>query len=121
MSSRIRICLVSLVGIEIGRRQEKCGSESHHLFVRSSGIINVEIEVDLLWVAVRPVRRNVVRCELDADPPLADGVNDAMPTVVLEDPSAKDTCPECALCVQVSCVEHDHLTHHPHREIVQSA
>ena len=121
MSCRIRIGLVSLVGFEISGRQEKCGSESHRLFVRSSGIINVEIEVDLLRVAVGPVRRNVVRCELHTDPPLAGGVNDAMPTVVLEDPSAKDPCPECALRVQISCVEHDHVTHHPHRQIVQTA
>jgi hypothetical protein len=99
MSGRVRIRLVPLVGIEIGGGQEKDGSECYRLFVRCSGVINVEIEMDLLRVSVGPVRRNVVRCELYTNPPFPGGVNDAMPTVILENPSAKDPCPECALRV----------------------
>jgi hypothetical protein len=72
--------------------------------------------VDLLGRAIGPVRRNVVRCELHADPPLTVGVNDTVPTVVLEDPAAKDPGPERTLRMQVRRVEHDDLTHHPHAD-----
>jgi hypothetical protein len=115
MSSRVRVGLVPLVGIEIGNWLEKSGSESHRLFMCCSGVINMEIEVNLLWVAVGPVRRNVVRCELHADPPLAGGVNDAVPAIVHEDSPTEHSGPERALRGQVGCIEHDHLTDHPHR------
>ena len=118
MSGRVGVCLVAAVSIEVGSGLEKSGSESHRLLVRNSGIVDVEIEVDLLRVAVRPVRRTVVRCELHADPPFAGGVGDAVPTVVLDDAPAKDSGPERALRVQVRCVEHDDLTHHSHDRII---
>ena len=118
MSGRVGVCLVAVISIEVGSRLEKSGSESHRLLVRNSGIVDVEIEVDLLRAAIRPVRRTVVRCELHADPPFAGGVGDAVPTVVLEDAPAKDSGPECALRVQVRCVEHDDLTHHSHDRII---
>ncbi|HXN61840.1 MAG TPA: hypothetical protein VN886_15445 [Acidimicrobiales bacterium] len=82
MSSRVGVCLVAAVSIEVGSGLEESGSESHRhrLLVRNSGIVDVEIEVDLLRAAVRPVRGTVVRCELHADPPFAGGVGDAVPT-----------------------------------------
>ncbi len=118
MSSRVGVCLVAAVSIEVGSGLEESGSESHRLLVRNSGIVDVEIEVYLLRAAVRPVRGTVVRCELHADPPFAGGVRDAVPTVVLEDAPAKDSGPERALRVQVRCVEHDDLTHHSHDRII---
>ncbi len=121
MSSRVCVRLVALVGVEVGSRLEKSGSESHCLLVRNSGIIDVQIEVDLLRVAVRPFRREVVRCELYPDPPLASRVTDAMPTVVLEDAPAKDPGPERALCMEIRRVEHDDLTHHSHDGILETA
>ena len=47
----------------------------------------------------RPASReeNVVRCELDANPPLAGSVNDAVPRLVLENVSAENPSPERTL------------------------
>jgi hypothetical protein len=115
MSSRIRVRLVSLFGIEIGSRPEQSGAKCHRLLVRSAEIIDVEIEVDLLLATIGPVRRDVVRRELHADPPLAGGVNDAVPVFVLEDSPSKNRGPERTLRVEVCCVEHDDLTHYLHR------
>jgi len=115
MPGRVCVGLVSLVRIEIGSRSEKSGSQSHRFLVCGSGILDVEIEMDLLRGSVGPIRRNVVRCELHADPPLARGVNDGMPVVVLEHSPAENHGPERALGAQICGVEHDHLAHHTHR------
>jgi hypothetical protein len=120
MSSRVGVCLVALVGREIGGRLEQASSERHRLLVRSMRIFDVEIEVDLLRAAVRPVRTDVVRCELNADPPFAGGVNDAVPTLVFDDAPVNERGPERALLVQVCCVEDDNLAHHSHRRIIGS-
>ncbi len=114
MSSGVGVRLVALLGIEVGSRPEKSGSESHRLLVRNPRISDVEIEVNLLRATVRPVRGDVVRSELHPDPPLTSGINDAMPTLILEDAPSKDPGPECALRMYVRCVEHDDLTHHLH-------
>ena len=56
----------------------------------------------LLGRSMRPVGRNIVRCQLHADPPLSSRVDDAVPIVVLEDVPAEDARPERALGMQVS-------------------
>jgi hypothetical protein len=55
MSGRVGVGLVAQLGIEVGRGPEKSGTESHRLLVGNSGIVDVEIEVDLLRAAVRPL------------------------------------------------------------------
>jgi hypothetical protein len=87
--------------------------------VRNPRIFDVEIEVDLLRAAVRPIRGHMVRCELHADPPLTSRVNDAVPTLVLEDAPSEDPGPKCALGMYVRCVEHNNLTHHSHDRIIE--
>ena len=56
----------------------------------------------------------MVRRQLHADPPLASGVDDAVPLVVLKDMPAEHASPERALGMQVGRVEHDHLAHRLH-------
>jgi len=90
------------------------GTKRDCLFVRGSRVIDVEVEMHLLGSPMRPVRRNMVRSQLHADPPLSSGIDDAVPIVVLEDVPAENASPERALGMQVSRVEHDHLTHHLH-------
>jgi hypothetical protein len=90
MSSRIGVCLVTLIGVQIGCWLEKSGPEGHRLLVRNPRIFDVEIEMELLWAAVRPVRRDVVRRVLHSNPPLISRVNDAMPTRLLEDAPSED-------------------------------
>jgi hypothetical protein len=121
MTGGVGVYLVTLVGIDVGCRPEKLGSESHRLLVCNPRIFDVEIEVNLLGAAVRPVGGDVVGCELYADPPLASRINDAMPTLVLEDAASKDPGPECALRMDVRCVEHNDLTHHSHDRIIETA
>lgn len=109
---------MTLSGVEIGGRLEQPSSQCHGLLVRSAGIFDVEVEVHLLRGAVGPIGGNMLRRQLNPDPPLAAGVDDAMPSVFLENPPTKDPGPERALRVQVRCVEHDHLAHHFHATIL---
>jgi hypothetical protein len=106
MSSRVGVCLVTLVGIEVGCCLKKSGSESRYLPVRSPRIFDVEIEVDLLGAAIWPIRGHMVRCELHPDPPLTGRVSDAVPSLILEDAPSKDPSPECTLCMYIGSVEH---------------
>jgi hypothetical protein len=120
MPSGVGVCLMAFVGIEVGGGLEKAGPQCHRRLVCRMRIINVQIEMDLLRVAVRPVRTDVVRCELYAYPSFTSTVNNGMPTVILEDTPAEDPGPERALGIQVRCVEHDDLTHHSHDRIIET-
>lgn len=80
--------------------------------------------MDLLRrITGRPVRRSMVRGELDADPRLA--VDDhRMPIVVPLDLGAEDSSPERALRIEIRCVEGNNLIPDLHRwhrtEMIQS-
>jgi hypothetical protein len=110
---------MALVGVEVVSPLEKSGSESHYLLVRESGIVDVEVEVNLLRGAVRPVRGNVVWCKLHANPPIAGGVKHAMPPIVFDDTPVKEPGPERALRMEVCRVEHNDLTNHLHGRILE--
>jgi hypothetical protein len=71
MPGRVRVHLVTLVGIEIRSWLEQPGAEGHRLLVRGSRVVEVEVEMHLLRGSVRPVGRNMVRRQLHADPPLS--------------------------------------------------
>src|SRR5215471_15502609 len=114
MPGRVRVHLVALGGIEIRSWLEQPGTEGDCLFMRGSRVVDVEVEMNLLGSPVRPAGRNMVRRQLHADPPLSGGVDDAVPIVVLEDVPAEHACPERTLGMEVSRIEHDHLTHHVH-------
>lgn len=97
MPSRVRIHLVAFGSIEIRSCLEQPSAEGDCLFVCSSRLLDVQIEMHLLGASVRPLRRNVVGCQLHADSPISIGVNDAVPVVVLEDVAAENASPERAL------------------------
>jgi hypothetical protein len=97
MSSRVRVHLVTLGGIEIRSRLELPGTEGDGLLVRGSWVIDVEVEMHLLGSPMWPIGRNVIRHQLHADPPLSSGVDDAVPIVVLENVPAENASPERAL------------------------
>jgi len=65
----------------------------------------VQVEVDLLRRPVRPLRRNVVGCELDAHPGFPVDV-DGVPVVVYLDRASQKPSPG-AHGNQVGCVEDD--------------
>ena len=89
MPGRVRIHLVALGGIEIRSWLEQTGAEGDRLVVRASLVLDVEVEMHLLGGPMRPARRNMVRRQLHADPPLSGGVDDTVPIVVLEDVPAE--------------------------------
>lgn len=78
---------------------------------------NVEVEVDLLWRAVRPLWLDVVWNQLDAELPLAIDPDVAPACAVFNHRSAKQPGPEGALGVNVRGVEHDHPVFHVHLEL----
>lgn len=114
VTGRVGVHLVALFGVEVRSRPEQLGTQPDCLFMRSSAVFDVQVEMQLLGCSMRPLRRNVVGRELHADAPLASGVDDAVETVVFEDVPAEDSSPERALGMQVGRVEHDHLTHDVH-------
>jgi len=93
---------------------EQSGSKGDCVFVRSSWVIDVDVEMHLLRDSVRPVGKNTMRCKLHADSPLSSSVDDAMPCLVLNDVPTEHPSPERALGSHVSRVEHDHATHEVH-------
>jgi hypothetical protein len=58
---RVGIHLMALVAVQIGSWLQQSGAEGDCLLVCSSRVMDVEVEMRLLGVAVRPVRRNMVR------------------------------------------------------------
>ncbi len=65
----VGIDLVAFGGGEVVGCLQQATTERNHLGVRAHRVFDVQIEVDLLRVSVRPVRRRVAGCELNADPP----------------------------------------------------
>lgn len=114
MSGGVGVHLVAFGSIEIRSRLQQSGAEADCLFMRSSRILDMEVEMHLLRGSVRPVGRNVVGCQLHTDPPLSSAVDDAVSIVVLEDVPPENASPERALGSEVCRVENDHLTHHLH-------
>jgi hypothetical protein len=114
MPGRVCVHLVALGGGEIGSRLEQSGTKGYCLFMCGSRVIDVKVEMHLLRRSMRPVGRNMVGCQLNADPPLSSTIDDAVPIVFFEDMAAKDTRPKCTFSMQVGRIKHDHLTHQIH-------
>jgi hypothetical protein len=120
MSSGVGVCLVTFVGIEVRCRPEQSGPESHRCLVHHPRILDVVIEVDLLRATVRPVRGTWFGASCT---PIRHSPAESMTlcqTLVLDDAPLEDPCPECALRMEVRCVEHDDLTHHSHDRILET-
>jgi hypothetical protein len=111
----VGVDLVPFVGAEIGSRQEQPGAEGNRLFMCRPRILDVQIEMDLLGSSIRPIGRNVVWRELDADAPGAGGIEHAVKSLVsVIDVAAENLSPERAFSRRVCGIEHDYLTHHFH-------
>ena len=77
-------------------------------------ILNVQVEMDLLRIAIRPHRRHVVWGALDPHDPAALAIDDVVPITVGEHPPAEHARPEGALGLEVRSVEHHYLPDQPH-------
>lgn len=114
VARRVGVHLVPLLRVEVRSCLQQPGAKRSHLFVSSSRIEDVQVEMKLLGYSVRPLRRKMIRRELYADAPLTRGVDDAVEALLFEDVSAEDSSPERALGMNVGRIEHDHLAHHVH-------
>lgn len=72
-------------------------------------IRDVQVEVDLLWRSVGPLRRLVIGGELDADQPVSIGVDHAVKLgIVVDDVTTQEGRPENIRGIDISSVENDH-------------
>jgi len=56
-------------------------------------VTSMEVYVYLLWRAVRPVKRNVLRRQLNTNTPLTSRVDDAVECLIVEDIAVKHSRP----------------------------
>jgi hypothetical protein len=113
--SRVGVDLMPFVGIDVGSRLEQPGAEGDRLFMCCPRILDVQIEMDLLGSSIRPIGRDVVPRELDADAPRPGGIKHAVKSFVsVEDVPAENPSPERAFSRRVWGIEHDYLTHRFH-------
>src|SRR5262245_13328316 len=119
MARRVGVDLEPFDRVEVVGRLEQPGAEGHGFVMGGPDVVDVQIEVDLLRRAVRPVGLDVVRRELDTEPPLAVD-QDAVPVVVGDDPAPQQSGPEGALGSEVRRVEHDDLSLDPHAAMMPS-
>lgn len=130
---RVRVHLMSLVRIRVGRGLEERGAQAYHLMVSLVRVVRMEVEVNLLLLrSIRPHGFHMSRCALDANAPETLSVKNAVEVgVVVNDVTTEDRGPKGAFFFDVCGVEHDHLTNHLHgrqhtvatpiREVLKSA
>jgi len=86
VASRVCVYLVTLISVHVAILEQP-GAQPERHFMSITRILNVKVEMHLLWSPVRPLRRNVVRRRLDTDTPLARGIDDGV------NMSSPKTCP----------------------------
>ena len=115
----IGVHAVSFVGFRVRCILEESSTEIDGATMRCCRIGHVEIDVNLLWLSVRPVRRNVVRCPLHADEPVPLAVDDAVELRVLVDHAPiQHGSPERAHRCYVCSIEHHDMTNQIHSDIL---
>lgn len=122
MSRRARENCEHLVSVGIVRgsacRLQPSGAQIGGPLTCLRKIIDMQIEVDLLLLVTgRPLRRYMIRCQLDPDNPLAID-DDAVPIIVAMHGSIEHAGPELTLCIDVARVEHDDPPNDLHARIL---
>ena len=93
MSCGVCVHLESFASVQIVGGLQEARAQFDRVVVRGRQILDPEVHVDLLRRPIGPLRSNVVRRELHADPPLA-VEQDTVPIVVRDDRSAEQAGPE---------------------------
>jgi len=115
MARGIGVHLKALRGLKGRTGLENASPERHDLVVRGLWIHRVQIEVDLLLLrAVRPLGRDVRGIALDTNPPLALGVNHAVPVIVTHHAAAYDGGPKTTFGLEVGGVKDDNAANEFH-------
>lgn len=78
-------------------------------------VLNMQVEMHLLRIAIRPYRRDVPRGALDPHDPAAVAVDDVVPVPVREHSPAEHRSPEGALGFEVCRIKHHDLPDQIHR------
>ena len=74
-------------------------------------VVHMKVQVNLLRIAVRPVRRQMVRRQLYPDYPSTFGVKDIVEVVVGEHSTVEHFGPEGTLRTEIACIEDDDSSH----------
>ncbi len=115
----IRVDLEALGRLEVVGRFQEPRAQRDCFLVRGPQVVDPQVEMYLLRRPVRPIGGNMVRRELNAEPPLAVDQH-AVPIVVRVDRASHQTCPEGALGGQVGGVEHDDLSRDLHTVLLRT-
>ena len=99
MACRIGVRLVPLVAPQV-IGSDQAGTETHGLCMRLHWVVHVDVDLHLLRRAIGPVRRSVVRGELNPDPPFAGRIDDGVKRLVIEDLPIQHSRPKRALALQ---------------------
>ena len=108
MAGRVGVHLERVGRLFVLRWLQQRRTQRHDEVVRGCGVLDPQVEVYLLLRAMRPLRSNVIRCELNADPRRTVHVHH-MPVVLRFDCASQHSRPEAAFLAEVSSVEHDDL------------
>ena len=111
MTGGVRVHPVPVIGIGVRCILEESCTEVDGSTMRGCWIGHVEIDVDLLWLPVRPVRRNVAWCMLHAEEPVPLVIDERVELrVVVHDETVQHGSPESTLGCHVCGIEHDDVT-----------
>ena len=117
----VGIDLVPLGGGQIVGCLQETGTKRDGVGVGARWVVDVQIQMDLLRASIRPIRRDVVRRELNADRPPTVRVDNAVERVVSEHAAAEHSRPEGTFGCQVSRIKYDYLSHDLHTDILARA
>ncbi|HUP87020.1 MAG TPA: hypothetical protein VM143_15305 [Acidimicrobiales bacterium] len=98
-----------LIDSDVAARVKLNGAELQGLGAGLFGILDVQVQVYLLRIAVRPDWWDVPGSSLDAHDPAAVVVDDVVPITIRKHAPAEHSRPERALSVKVCSIEHDDL------------
>lgn len=94
--------------------EEQTRPEGQGSLVRGLGVVDVQVQVDLLRTSVGPLRWHVVRGELHAHLPVTVGGEHALEGLVTDDVPVEHARPEGALGVDIGSIEDHHMAHDLH-------
>jgi hypothetical protein len=118
MAGRIRVDLKVVERLDVCRLLQDLRAKRHDTLMCSLEVIDPEVEVDLLrWSSSRPVRWNMIGCELYPDPRFTVD-DDHVPVLLGVDDAAEHPGPECALGRDVRGVEYYDLMLDAHSVIL---
>lgn len=111
MPGRVGVHPVAMAGIGIVCILEESCAQFHGTTMRRIRVGYVKVDVRLLRFPIWPIGRNVARCVLHTENPVAFGVDDWVETrIVAQDNPVEHGSPELTLSFNVFGIEHNNVT-----------